>query len=37
VTTQIRSSLEPDKVVSLTADEWAVFRAGVAAGDFDEM
>ncbi|WP_157545858.1 DUF397 domain-containing protein [Hamadaea tsunoensis] len=37
VTTQIRSSLEPEKVVSLTADEWAVFRAGVAAGDFDEM
>lgn len=36
-TTQIRSSLAPDEVVTFTADEWAVFRAGVAAGDFDEM
>ncbi|MCP2325034.1 hypothetical protein HDA40_003541 [Hamadaea flava] len=32
----IRSSLAPAQMVRLTDEEWRVFRAGVAAGDFDE-
>jgi hypothetical protein len=33
----VRSSLDPKAVVAFTADEWSVFSAGVAAGDFDEI
>jgi len=32
----IRSSLAPNETVRLTDEEWKVFRAGVAAGDFDQ-
>jgi Domain of unknown function (DUF397) len=32
----IRSSLAPEAMIRLTDDEWQVFRAGVAAGDFDD-
>lgn len=32
----LRNSTQPEIVVRLTDEEWRVFRAGVAAGDFDE-
>lgn len=31
----LRSTLSPETVLSLTADEWSAFRAGVTRGDFD--
>lgn len=34
---RLRSSLRPDAVVVLDAGEWAVFMAGVRAGDFDQI
>jgi len=33
----LRSSEQPDVVVSLTPAEWTAFLAGVKAGDFDEL
>ena len=33
----LRSSLQPDVVVSLTRGEWDTFVEGVKTGDFDEL
>lgn len=33
----IRSSREPHRSIRLDADEWAVFKAGIVVGDFDEL
>jgi hypothetical protein len=32
----LRSSLNPDATIRLTAEEWRVFRAGIVAGEFEQ-
>jgi hypothetical protein len=34
-TVSIRNSTDPDRILTVTGAEWEMFRAGVAAGEFN--